>query len=56
MSHIAVKAAASAGAGAAMSVIPLSAGAPELAPLIGWAVAATSFLVWSWTAAWPAGP
>lgn len=38
MSHIAVKAAASAGAGAAVSVIPLAAGAPELAPLIGWAV------------------
>ncbi len=31
-------------------------GAPELAPLIGWAVAAAVFLTWAWARAWRAGP
>ena len=32
--------------------IPVFFGAPELAPLVGWAVAAGVFLTW----AWPADP
>ncbi|RUR03146.1 DUF1345 domain-containing protein [Labedella endophytica] len=56
MSQIAVKAGVSAIAGLLVALLATLVGAPELAPLIGWAVAACAFLAWSWTTAWPAGP
>jgi uncharacterized membrane protein len=56
MSHIALKAAVSAIAGILTALVAVLFGAPELSPLIGWAVAAGVFLVWAWARAWPAGP
>ncbi|SDQ86142.1 DUF1345 domain-containing protein [Microbacterium sp. cf332] len=56
MSHIAVKAAVSAALGIVVAIIPILLEAAELAPLLGWAVAAGIFLTWSWAQAWHAGP
>ncbi|MBT2248233.1 DUF1345 domain-containing protein [Arthrobacter sp. BHU FT2] len=56
MSHIALKAIVSAIIGLVVAFIPALLGAPELAPLIGWAVAGCAFLLWAWAKAWPAGP
>jgi uncharacterized membrane protein len=56
MSHLALKAAVAAIVGLLTALVPVLFGAPELAPLIGWAVAAGVFLVWAWAKAWPAGP
>ncbi len=56
MSHIALKASVSAITGILTALVAVLFGAPELSPLIGWAVAAGVFLVWAWARAWPAGP
>jgi uncharacterized membrane protein len=56
MSHIDRKALVSAVIGLVVALVPALLGAPELAPLVGWAVAGCVFLVWAWTKAWPAGP
>jgi len=56
MSHIARKAGIAAIIGVLVGLIPVLLGAPELAPLVGWAVAAAVFLTWAWTVAWPADP
>lgn len=56
MSHIAVKAATSGIVGILVGVVTALLGPPELAPLIGWVVAASGFLTWAWARAWPAGP
>ncbi|MEX0151570.1 DUF1345 domain-containing protein [Microbacterium sp. LMI1-1-1.1] len=56
MTHIARKAGVGAVVGILVGLIPLFFGAPELALLIGWAVAATVFLTWAWLRAWPADP
>ena len=56
MSHIDRKALVSAVIGLVIAIVPVLLGAPELAPLIGWAVAGGVFLVWAWSKAWPAGP
>jgi uncharacterized membrane protein len=56
MSHLDVKAAVSAIVGLLIAILPVLMGAPELAPLIGWVVAACVFLAWAWAKAWPAGP
>ncbi|MBM3716478.1 MAG: DUF1345 domain-containing protein [Actinobacteria bacterium] len=56
MSHIATKAGVSAVVGIIVGLVPLFLGVPELAPLIGWAVAAAVFLTWAWRRAWPADP
>ncbi|WP_326965322.1 DUF1345 domain-containing protein [Arthrobacter sp. PL16] len=42
--------------GLVIALVPVLLGAPELAPLIGWAVAGGVFLGWAWAKAWPAGP
>jgi uncharacterized membrane protein len=56
MSHLARKAAISAIIGLLIAFVPVLLGVPELAPLIGWAVAAGVFLAWAWARAWPADP
>lgn len=56
MSHITRKAGIAAIVGVLVGLIPVVLGAPELAPLVGWAVAAGVFLTWAWTVAWPADP
>ncbi|WP_396645079.1 DUF1345 domain-containing protein [Microbacterium sp.] len=56
MSHITRKAGVAAIAGVLVAIIPLILGTPELAPLVGWAVAAAVFLTWAWIVAWPADP
>lgn len=56
MSHLSRKAAVSALVGLLVALLPLLFGAGELSPLIGWAVAAGTFLTWAWAKAWPAGP
>jgi uncharacterized membrane protein len=56
MSRIDRKALVSAVIGLAIALVPVLLGAPELAPLIGWAVAGCVFLVWAWAKAWRAGP
>lgn len=40
-------------AGISAGVIFLGLGKPELAPLMGWDVAATVFIVWTWALLWP---
>lgn len=54
MSHLAVKAGVAAVAGLGAAVIALLLGVPELAPLLGWVLAAAVFLAWAWSRAWPA--
>ncbi|MFD3444414.1 DUF1345 domain-containing protein [Microbacteriaceae bacterium 4G12] len=56
MSHLSLKAGVSAIVGLLTALVPVLLGGPELAPLIGWAVAAGVFLTWAWAKAWPAGP
>lgn len=56
MSAIGLKAGVSAVVGALLALVPVLLGAPELAPLVGWAAASGVFLVWAWAVAWPAGP
>ncbi|WP_164878160.1 DUF1345 domain-containing protein [Microbacterium enclense] len=56
MSHISVKAGVAAVVGVLVALVPVILGAPELAPLIGWAVAAAVFLTWAWAGAWRADP
>ena len=56
MSHLDRKALISALAGLVVALVPVLLGAPELAPLVGWVVAAGVFLAWSWAKALPAGP
>ncbi|MET1053541.1 MAG: DUF1345 domain-containing protein [Mycetocola sp.] len=56
MSHLNRKALVSAGVGLVVAIVSVLLGVPELAALIGWAVAGCVFLVWSWMKAWPAGP
>jgi uncharacterized membrane protein len=56
MSHLDRKALVSAVIGLMIALVSVFLGAPELAPLIGWAVAGCVFLVWAWAKAWPAGP
>jgi uncharacterized membrane protein len=56
MSHLDRKALVSAVIGLMIALVPVLLGAPELAPLIGWAVAGCVFLIWAWAKAWPAGP
>jgi uncharacterized membrane protein len=56
MSRLALKAAVSGGIGLVAALVPLLFGAPDLSPLVGWAVAAAVFLTWAWTIAWPADP
>jgi uncharacterized membrane protein len=56
MSHIPRKAVISAVIGIVFAVGAVLLGVPELAPLIGWVVAAGGFLAWAWATAWPAGP
>ncbi|YCK82569.1 DUF1345 domain-containing protein [Arthrobacter sp. D3-18] len=56
MSHMDLKALVSTAIGLVIALVAALLGAPELAPLIGWAVAGCVFLVWAWTKAWPAGP
>ena len=55
MSHIDRKALVSAIIGLVIALVPVLLGAPELAPLIGWAVAGCVFLAWAWTKAWSGG-
>lgn len=56
MSHLDRKALISALIGVVLAFVPVLLGAPELAPLVGWAVAGCVFLTWAWAKAWPAGP
>jgi uncharacterized membrane protein len=56
MSHLSVKAAVAAVVGLVVAVGAALLGVPDLSPLLGWAVAATVFLAWAWSRAWPAGP
>ena len=56
MSHLDRKALIAAAIGLAVALVPLLLGTPELAPLIGWAVAGCVFLGRSWAKAWPADP
>ncbi|MFS0794997.1 DUF1345 domain-containing protein [Microbacterium sp. 1P10AE] len=56
MSHIAREAGVSVLVGLLVALVPILFGVPELAPLLGWAVASAVFLTWSWTRAWPADP
>ena len=56
MSHLNRKALIAAAIGIVVALAPVLLGAPELAPLIGWAVAGGFFLTWSWAKAWPADP
>jgi uncharacterized membrane protein len=56
MSHLSLKAGVSAFVGLLVALVVVFLGVPELAPLIGWAVAAGVFLTWAWARAWPAGP
>jgi uncharacterized membrane protein len=56
MSHLDRKALISALVGLVVALVPLLFGAPVLAPLVGWVVAAGVFLAWSWAKALPAGP
>ncbi len=56
MSHLDRKALIAAAIGIVVALAPVLLGAPELAPLIGWAVAGGVFLTWSWAKAWPADP
>ncbi|MEC5201103.1 putative membrane protein [Arthrobacter sp. PL16] len=56
MEHMNRKALVAAVIGLVIALVPVLLGAPELAPLIGWAVAGGVFLGWAWAKAWPAGP
>jgi len=56
MSHLSMKAGVGAIVGAVVAVIAALLGVPDLSPLLGWAIAAGVFLVWAWSAAWPADP
>jgi uncharacterized membrane protein len=56
MKHMNRKALISAVIGLLVALVPVLVGAPELASLIGWAVAGSVFLAWAWAKAWPAGP
>ncbi|MFG1926359.1 DUF1345 domain-containing protein [Cryptosporangium sp. NPDC048952] len=44
---------ASLGAGAVVAIAAAASGAPDVAPLAGWTVAATTILVWVWRTSWP---
>ena len=44
------------GGGLLAAVLATVAGVPEIAVLVGWAVAATSLLVWVWRTSWPRDP
>lgn len=56
MSHLSVKAAGGAIAGLVGAAVVALLGLPDLAPLLGWVIASTVFLVWVWSQAWPADP
>ncbi|TQS43482.1 DUF1345 domain-containing protein [Cryptosporangium phraense] len=43
------------GAGAAVAAVAVVLGVPDVAPLAGWVVAATTILVWVWRTSWPQG-
>jgi uncharacterized membrane protein len=51
-----MKAATAAIVGLAVAVVAALLGVLDLSPLVGWATASVVFLVWAWSAAWPADP